>query len=206
MEPGETKDRHTRKAIVKSAEKLFFKKGYRATSIESIAEHADVPVETLYSCFKSKEEIILALAGESSKELLAPLSLSEISDLNVEDAFWEFTEKLVDFISVYPRELIRELVGIYWDSEPNGLTSGFISLDSGMIKRLMEMIRTLKEAGKIKKDVEPQTAAFAMYGMASMAVLWYSADVSVTLVETRNSIAAMLGHFCRGILPDGKDA
>ena len=35
------------------------------------------------------------------------------------------------------------------------------------------------------------------------AVMWYSVDSARTLDETRETITAMTGHFCRGIVPDG---
>ena len=35
------------------------------------------------------------------------------------------------------------------------------------------------------------------------AVIWCSVDPAKTLDETRETIKAMTGHFCRGIVPDG---
>jgi len=49
-----------RQQIIESAMKLFNKQGFDNTSMESIAEHADVSKRTLYSYFPLKEAIVSA--------------------------------------------------------------------------------------------------------------------------------------------------
>ena len=50
----------TRRRVVEAAGRLFVERGYRATTIESIAHAADVSVETIYKRFGSKAGLLKA--------------------------------------------------------------------------------------------------------------------------------------------------
>lgn len=52
----------TRRRIVASATALFAEQGYAATTLESIARHADVSVETVYKRFGNKVALLEAIA------------------------------------------------------------------------------------------------------------------------------------------------
>lgn len=54
------KKNQTRRAIVETAANLFRKKGFDATTLEEIADAADVHKQTVLRYFKSKEEIAFA--------------------------------------------------------------------------------------------------------------------------------------------------
>ena len=50
----------TRRRVVEAANRLFVERGYRATTIESIAAAADVSVETIYKRFGNKAGLLKA--------------------------------------------------------------------------------------------------------------------------------------------------
>ena len=50
----------TRRAILTAAGRLFAERGYTATTMEAIAETADVAVETVYVRFGSKRNLLAA--------------------------------------------------------------------------------------------------------------------------------------------------
>lgn len=60
-----------RKEILGAALELFEQKGYEATSMEEIAEEADVARATLYNHFPSKGDVVLALTTAVADEWLA---------------------------------------------------------------------------------------------------------------------------------------
>jgi AcrR family transcriptional regulator len=70
------KTARTRAAIVSSAQKLFDEQGYEATTLEQIAEMADVHKQTVLRYFRNKEEIALAFRIQAIEEfelgLVAP--------------------------------------------------------------------------------------------------------------------------------------
>lgn len=68
--------RKTQKAVLDAAEALFVERGYRATSLEAIAERADVAVSSIYFNFAGgKSDLYLALAKRAAvvnEEALEP--------------------------------------------------------------------------------------------------------------------------------------
>jgi AcrR family transcriptional regulator len=50
----------TRRRVVEAAGRLFVERGYRATTIESVADAADVSVETIYKRFANKAGLLKA--------------------------------------------------------------------------------------------------------------------------------------------------
>lgn len=57
--------RQTRQRVVEAARRLFVRDGYAATSIQALADDADVAVQTIYASFGSKREVLKALFDTS---------------------------------------------------------------------------------------------------------------------------------------------
>ena len=55
--------------IFKAAERLFAKQGYHKTSMEQIADRAEVSVGTVYFYFKNKEDLLVRLIDEIGYQL-----------------------------------------------------------------------------------------------------------------------------------------
>src|ERR1700728_5385131 len=56
----ETSKARTRERVLAEAERLFRERGYAATSLEQIAEAADVTKGAIYGHFSSKEDLLLS--------------------------------------------------------------------------------------------------------------------------------------------------
>jgi AcrR family transcriptional regulator len=57
--------RATRLKVIEAAKRLFVAQGYPATTLEAVAEAADVPLPTLYRLFKSKRAVLSAVLDTS---------------------------------------------------------------------------------------------------------------------------------------------
>jgi len=55
--------------IFKAAEKLFARQGYHKTSMEQVADRAEVSVGTVYFYFKNKEDLLVHLIGDIGYQL-----------------------------------------------------------------------------------------------------------------------------------------
>ena len=60
-----------REEIVLAAEKIFFSKGFDLSTMDDIAEEAELSKGTLYLYFKSKEDLHMAVARKSIRLLMA---------------------------------------------------------------------------------------------------------------------------------------
>jgi len=197
----EKRKKNTRKAIISSARQLFAVEGYKAVSMEKVAEQADVAVGTLYNYFRSKGEIMLAVTAQETHNLLIPLNRSELNLMTIEDLTEEFTRRLMQFVSSYPRELLKELAGVFWEAGQEKLSAGLVSLDVEIMGQISRVVSVLQENGRLRENTDPQIAALALYGMATTTVMWYSIDPEFALEKVGGTVSEMIRHFCRGILP-----
>lgn len=68
-EPVQERSLEKRARLKASALSLFAEKGYEATSIEDIAEHAQVAIGSCYQHYRSKRQLLLALMDELLEKL-----------------------------------------------------------------------------------------------------------------------------------------
>ncbi|MCP4719563.1 MAG: helix-turn-helix transcriptional regulator [Desulfobacteraceae bacterium] len=61
----ERERKYRSQTILSAAEALFAEKGFRKTSVDAIADQAEVSVGTVYFYFKNKEELLIHLFDES---------------------------------------------------------------------------------------------------------------------------------------------
>ena len=79
-----TKEYHVRKnELLDAAQELFFTKGYKQTSIESIIKKIGVAKGTFYYYFKSKEDLMDKLVKRMTNQILSEIKkITERTDLN----------------------------------------------------------------------------------------------------------------------------
>ena len=68
----------TRQRIIDAAYECFWRAGYNRTSLDTIAERADVTKRTLYSYFRSKDDLLAAVMAHYNA--LAAQRLQRIGD------------------------------------------------------------------------------------------------------------------------------
>jgi len=81
----ERKKQETRKKIFTTAMKLFQERGYEATTIDMIAEQADVARGTVFLHFPSKEEILAHWGEDSIEDLMERRHEWDREDLSCEE-------------------------------------------------------------------------------------------------------------------------
>ena len=101
--------------ILKAAETLFARKGYHSTSLEEIADMAEVSTGAVYFYFKNKEDLLIKLMQEIGLFLREWLGAElEKNDLTIDGFSNIATAFLHDFCGTYPEKIaifFRESVG-----------------------------------------------------------------------------------------------
>lgn len=78
--PLGAKGRRTRALVLKAAGEAFAEGGWSATTITSIAAHAEVGTGTIYQYFRSKEDVLAALVGQWALAALAQVQAWDPAD------------------------------------------------------------------------------------------------------------------------------
>jgi len=199
----ERKRRDTRKAILDSAEILFPLRGYRNTTMEAIAERADIAVGTIYNYFHSKAEVMVELNSRETERVISELRTLDIEGCSVEDMLWEIISRILAVFDRYPRELMRELFSATIENSHSTLTNGLVRQDEKFLGYLAGILEELKSKGRLKMETDPGSVAYGIYSLVFGGMLRYSMDDDFTLEDAMTLIAGMIGQFCRGIVQEG---
>ncbi len=164
-----------RRKIIDTASILYAKKGFTATSIEEIAERADVSLPVTYHYVKKKSEIMRMIMEDVLSNFQESLT-KEI--MGVDDPEEKLAIALILYFRVVDRQREKALL-IYQKSS---------SLDKGSKSRIMQLEVTVSEIfGAIMregiekgvfKDVDVDLMAYNIIIMAHMWILkgWHFKD------------------------------
>jgi AcrR family transcriptional regulator len=145
----ERKKEETRQKIISAAVHLFNQQGLAVTTMEQIAQAADIAKGTLYAYFPVKEAIIVAFLQASFEER-GPSRTSQVRDLPDTPARMRliFTDLVAgvqrqkDVFETYMLYRVRSMLSFQQDE---GLKSGLHLLGE-------EIIRLGKQSGEIRAD------------------------------------------------------
>ncbi len=91
------KKKNRRDETLAAARDLFFKQGYRGTSILQIAQRAGYSKRTVYLDYRNKDELFMTVCEEGGRLLLEKLRRIPHDRLSVEDAVDRFMKVYVTF-------------------------------------------------------------------------------------------------------------
>ncbi|MBT2291439.1 TetR family transcriptional regulator [Paenibacillus albidus] len=163
----ERKKAKTMALVQKHALRLFREQGYKATTVEQIAEAAEISYSTFFRYFAGKEEVLIR---DNYDPLLIstfeaePLGLSPLQALK--NAMLSEIAKLSD----EELETMRERNQLIY-SIPE-LRSAMLKNMSGMMQLLAELLAS--RTGREKDDFVVQTLAGAVVGVNISVMLHYA--------------------------------
>ena len=96
-EPKPLRLRERRLQVLDAARSLFFKKGYRGTTIQQIAARAGYSKRTVYLDYDNKDDLFMALCAEGAELLLLQLQQVPGDQLAIEDGINQYLDIFVRF-------------------------------------------------------------------------------------------------------------
>jgi AcrR family transcriptional regulator len=173
------------KRAIRTAEELFKKVGFRAVTMELVAREANVAKATLYSYFKNKDELYLAVCARMARILKASFELA----LMRPDA--PLDERLADAVIAKHRPVFALVRGSPHAQE---LFSYTHSVAGEIFQNLdIEMLGMLRAAMADDPDLAPNAEQLAR-------ALYYGSYALASRSETTAQMEAELGAFARAQL------
>lgn len=166
----ERKKSETRAALLQAARTLFQTKGFDLTSLDEIAEAADVSRGTLFNYFPNKESLLSDIAIEEMQELRRlMLGLSEIASPmgRIHHAMQLFVCGTVhrsgaSFLPVTRRVLLENLV------HPASIPAPIAQMGS----IVQELIEQAQAQGELDAHLDPEHLAQCIVGAYLVAWAW----------------------------------
>jgi AcrR family transcriptional regulator len=163
-----------RVSMLKAAERLFAERGFERVSMDEVAVKAEFSKPTLYQYFANKEELLFEVAANILEENPLEIEAASPGGKSALERLRAFALGFYAAISSRPSSsAIMDLAmglrsrtrGRGGSSRPDG-EGGLASLDrrlGALYLRFVGAIEEGKADGSIRKDIEPEGAAFAVF-------------------------------------------
>ncbi|EKP94354.1 TetR/AcrR family transcriptional regulator [Thermaerobacter subterraneus] len=183
--------------ILDAARKLFRQKGYYATTMQDIAEAVGLQKASLYHYIRSKEALLLQIAGETMRLFHAELDRIEAAGGSVAQQLAAAIRAHVKVVAEHQETLtvlFRESHALPPEhaEKVRGETGRYT-------RRLTELIARGVAASELR-PVDPGAACLAILGACNWMYRWYSADGRLTPQQIGDQFVEVILH---GLLAPG---
>jgi AcrR family transcriptional regulator len=208
LEERRKRERENRRnAILKAARKLFFEKGFKPVTVESIAKKAELSKGSIYLYYNSKEEIytqILLSDIDKFHERIADLLPNTTNGASASEALFKLAGIYVDFF-LNDRELFRILMTFMLHTTdmnlPEDLNSHIIKTTNRTINIIEQIFRYGVERGEFPRAINLRLNRNAIWGLLNGIIsLHIFTGIESKRVELIHStIKAGLDIYIRGL-------
>ncbi len=191
----ERKKRETRQRIIEVAMDLFQRQGFNNTTMEQIAEVADIARKTLYNHFPVKEAIVDEYVKVISKGL-AQETFDNLQNLpDTRARLLAALDKAYEWVEINP-EITGICLGYRLKNMCQG--SGYSDGETGTQSTMAEIIRYGQKAGEIRRDISIKILVMQLDILRGAVVLDWLDDKS--RFELRKEMAKVVDLFIYGAI------
>ena len=159
-----------REEIVTAAEKVFFSRGFDLSTMDDVAEKAELSKGTLYLYFKSKEDLHMAVARKSIRILRAITLKATEGEGNALQKLGRMGRATVEFSRTDP-DRMRSIMTLE-EMEPQALSITAADLQDMIYKEsTVGTVMQLVELGVEEKVIRADVPAFLVAHTLWMTVL-----------------------------------
>ncbi len=186
-----------RKRILTAAREQFVERGYETTTIESIAEHAEVSAVTIYNHYGTKGGLLLALVSESDALLIAKVSkLIKAPPSDPLEAALSFANIIHGHAMEYLNKPIwRHVIATSIIEGSSDFGHGYAELDSKLAGLYGDLLETLKKRGKISPDTNTMVAGNTLFSLENARFVQFMANDAMTEEELEACLRTDLSQF-----------
>lgn len=194
----EAKKRQTKKAILAAAIELFSTHGFEKTSIAQLAKNAGVGKGTVYSYFKTKQDLLLAFCEDELEFIHEQLDNKTDQDTPILEqlvtifmAEFEYVTRNPEFGRLYMQEIVFPR---------QGLSTKHKESENKYFDMIFPILRRAQERGEIRQEFELLYICghfFALYLLLLHA--WYS-EIILTH-EAEESLRMLFTQAFTGFQP-----
>ena len=186
--------------MLSQARALMTAEGYDATTMEAVAQAADVSVGSLYNYFETKQALLLAVVGDAT---LAVVDAGEavVADppSDAREAVFALMHAFTEALMGVDRSLLRRAFGISFIEPPQD-SAHLVQLDMMMVDQLRRLLEHFVAEGQVTDEVAPDEAALTLYASFAMAVMTWIAQEDGS-DGWKAMLDGQLGVVFRGLQP-----
>ena len=159
------KKQAARHRIIQVAGSLFASHGLEATTMEDIAEGAEVSVGTVYNYFGSKTALLVAGVDEDTAAMVdAGSSVLARPGTNPIKAVQRLVGVYVTHLTAWDPALLREVMAASFQrTGGDEVTAELARLDERLIEQMALLVSGFQERGRLRSDVDPMDATLLLF-------------------------------------------
>jgi AcrR family transcriptional regulator len=205
LEERRKKERDSRKsAIIKAARKLFLEKGFKAVTVESIAQKAELSKGAIYLHYSSKEEIYAHIVLSDLWKFHNLFSNLLQKSSTASQTLMEFADIYVNFF-LNEREFFRSLMNFMIRATcmdfPNDLYEESIKTTNKTIDIIEKIFELGVESGEFPGTINFRQNRNALWGMLNGIISLYIFTTEEEKKDDiiRGTIKTGMETFIRGL-------
>lgn len=187
--------------ILEAAGTLFRRAGYADTSIEAIAERAEVAPGTVYNYFQSKGDLLLALVALDGEEVRS--AGSEMIAQPHSDAFiavQNLLESYVDHSLVHlTKELWRNAIATALTQPDSPFGLGYAELDRKLANQVGDLVACLQEQELIDPRIDARIAGNVLFEICNSLFVVFVTQESMPIAQLKQRMAEQIALVFAGI-------
>lgn len=170
-----------RAEILATATRVFARSGYAATRIEDVALEAGVAKGTVYTYFKSRDEILLTAFEVFEEKLLAGVRAVVEKDDSALQRLRAVIRTVIGSMEDEP-----ELARVVLDFWAAGTFEGKTGIDFGRVYAeyrniMVGLLEEAKQEGTVRRDLPENTPAVIVGTLEGVLLQWIVAPEALTL-------------------------
>lgn len=173
--------------------RLFTAKGYEETTMEDIAEAAEVSKATLYNYFSSKENLLLGIAEAALDEVRQLIS----EDLRDEPDSLEKLRRVMETLvtdSIRYLTLFRRI--LYSNLSPD---SELHVTRQELVEILGQMVREAQDQGRLRRDLSPEALTEGFLGAYLLTQFGWENLEHYTPEQCHRRVQDMIDQLLAGV-------
>jgi AcrR family transcriptional regulator len=188
----ERKRQEVRDRLYAAAISLFTENGFETTSMDAIAERADVARATVFNYYGQKVAFLEEWGVRRRAHVARRMAASQLGDEPVASQLRSYLQELAA-LNLASRAQTAVLMDAAW-------RFGGLLRDPAPDSPLSRILESGMRRGEIRTDAQPaQTGQLLWIGYLSTVLRWIEADPSFSLTE---QLESMLDIVLRGVLSD----
>lgn len=180
-----------KRRILNSAIKIFGEKGFQNATISEIAKEAGIGDATIYEYFKSKEDILLEIPVEVTKELIPQLNDHMMGIKGALNKLRKFIWWWLNYVEKNPG--YGAIVLLELKTNKNYVSTDAYQAARNFYQIVLDIIKEGQEEGSIKKDINIYLARSICVGaLEHIIIRWLLKERRYSLIQYADELADLL--------------
>ena len=180
-----------KKQILNSAIKVFGKKGFQNATIAEIAKDAGVGDATIYEYFRNKEDLLLAIPVEVTKELIPQIEDHMMGIKGALNKLRKFIWWYVNYIEKNPG--YGAIVLLELKTSKTYVSTEAYQAARTFYQVVLDIIKEGQNDGSIKKEINVYLARSLCVGAIEHIIIrWLLKDRKYSLIQYADELADLL--------------